>query len=480
MYTLEAIEMMGKKDSQMQLIMLDIGTLVPENHLLRKINTHINFDFIYEKAAPYYSPVGRPSIDPVCTVKMLLTGYLYGIKSERRLVEDISLNIAYRWFCGFELSDKIPDHSLFSQNRRRRFTDSDIFSEIFNHIVGECVRKGLVSGDNVVSDGSFIPANAAESSLVELNREVAQSTVRYMDALDEELRSQPGYHEPVPTVKEKTAITSSTDPECGYISHEHKKGLGYVTEMTVDTDNGIVLGVDCCPANRRESDIILEHIRNIQTNTDVSIHKLALDAGYDVGAVHRGLELLGITGYVSCIQFSYDVLKRDLTYLPKTDCFTCLAGKRLEYIKLVYKRSSQNYYRLYRMSAADHKFCRSCEKRKNCAFSYGETRVNVSSFYPAFYRNRQRYESPEYNAMKRLRSIWAEGTFAALKREHNLKKAVKRGLTRVREECLLSALALNLKRMVKAMDLRGFSQEMLVNFFHCWIVGLPSLCLEVE
>ncbi len=446
--------MMGKKDGQIQMIMMDVSELIPEKHLLRKIDQTIDFNFIYEKASPYYSKMGRPSIDPVCMIKMLLVGYLYGIKSERRLTEDVTLNIAYRWFCGFDLSDKIPDHSLFSQNRRRRFTDSSIFSEIFNHIVRECVNKGIVTGNTVVSDGSFIPANVAENSLVEMNTEIEKSAVHYMDALDDELRQQPGYRKPVPTKQEKTILSSSADPDCGYINQERKKGLGYLTEMTVDTDSGIVLGVDCYPANQRESNIILEHIDKIQVNTGVKIDKVALDAGYDVGAVHRGLELLGITGYVSCIRFSGDILKRDLIYQSETDCFECKAGKHLDFIKLTYKQSSQNYYLLYRMPAAIRKSCRDCEHFRNCAFIHTEPRVCVSSFYPAFYRNRQRCKDPEYNLMKQLRSIWAEGTFAVLKREHKLQKAVKRGIHRIGEECLLSALALNIKRMVKALDTR--------------------------
>lgn len=362
--------MMGKKDRQMQIMIVDIDSLVPDNHLLKKISKHINFDFIYEKAAPYYSKTGRPSVDPVCMVKMLLVGYLYGIKSERRLTEDISLNIAYRWFCGFDLTDKVPDHSFFSQNRRRRFSDTEIFNEIFNYIVQLCIEKKIVTGESVVSDGSFIPANVAEYSRIEINREVKQSTVHYLDALDEELRQQPGYKEPTPIIKEKTVVSSTTDTDCGYINQERKKGLGYLAEMTVDTENGIVVGVDCYPANQRESNIILEHIKKIQSETGLNIKTLALDAGYDVGAVHRGLEILGITGYVSCIDFSYDILKRNLKYIPEADCFECPAGKLLNFIKLTYKKSTQNYYRLYRMSADDRKSCFSCERRKECAFSH--------------------------------------------------------------------------------------------------------------
>ena len=103
--------MMGRQSGQMSMIILDLSALIPENHLLRKINQMISFNFIYDLVAPYYPTNGRPSVDPVSMFKMLLVGYLYGVKSERRLVQEVQLNIAYRWFCGFELTDKIPDHS---------------------------------------------------------------------------------------------------------------------------------------------------------------------------------------------------------------------------------------------------------------------------------------------------------------------------------------------------------------------------------
>lgn len=127
--------MMGKQNGQIQMVILDIDSMIPQNHLLRQIKDYVNFDFIYEKAFPYYSHVGRKSIDPVILIKMLLIGYLYGIKSERRLDEEVSLNLAYRWFCGLDLMHRVPDHSTFSQNRKRRFKDASIFREIFNVVL---------------------------------------------------------------------------------------------------------------------------------------------------------------------------------------------------------------------------------------------------------------------------------------------------------------------------------------------------------
>ena len=450
-YFKEAVSMMGKKDTQMQMMIVNIESLIPQNHLLKKINDSIDFSFIYELAAPYYSNIGRKSIDPVCLIKMLLVGFLYGIKSERRLVEEVSLNIAYRWFCGFDLMDKIPNHSLFSQNRRRRFTDSIIFSQILNHIVRICVEKGIVTGDTVVSDGIFIPANVSDSSIIKIIEQVEKSAIDYLEALDEELRQQEGYKEPIFVVEEKTTFKSTTDPDCGYIDQKHKKGIGYLSQMTTDTQNGIIIGVDCYQANQRESNIVLRHLEKIKAKIGIKINKIGLDAGYDVGAVHRGLELLGIEGYVSCIDFSYDILKREAKYHPDLDYFECPAGKQINFIKLAYKKPTRNFYRLYRMSTSDRKHCSSCDYFRKCQLSYTAARICASAYYPAFYRNRLRYETSEYKTMKRLRGIWSEGAFSVLKREHKLSKAIKRGLHRIHEECLLSALALNLKRMVKAL-----------------------------
>ena len=153
--------MMGKHGGQIPMVILDIDSMIPEDHLLRRIKTCVNFDFIYKKAIPYYSHVGRKSIDPVVLIKMLLIGYLYGIKSAQRLEKEVSFNLAYRWFCGIDLMDRVPGHSTFSQNRRRRFQEAGIFREIFNEIVPKCIDLGIASGEIGVADGSFLPSNVS-------------------------------------------------------------------------------------------------------------------------------------------------------------------------------------------------------------------------------------------------------------------------------------------------------------------------------
>ncbi len=202
--------MMGKQSGQIQMIILDIDSMIPEDHLLRQIKNCVNFDFIYEKAAPYYSHVGRKSIDPVILIKMLLIGYLYGIKSERRLEEEVSLNLAYRWFCGIDLTQRMPNHSTFSQNRRRRFQDAGIFREIFNEIVLQCIQLGIVSGETGVADGSFLPSNVSWNSRYEVVETMNRSTIKYMSELEEELASMPGYRKPENEETKKKSLKSRT------------------------------------------------------------------------------------------------------------------------------------------------------------------------------------------------------------------------------------------------------------------------------
>lgn len=185
--------MMGRQSRQMAMIFVDMESLIPENHLLRKIDRIVSFDFIYDFLAPYYPAIGRPSVDPVSMFKMLLIGYLYGIKSERRLVEEVRLNIAYRWFCGFELDDVIPDHSTFSKTRTRKWQQSNLFQKTFYEIIKQCIDSGLIDGKAMATDGSYIPANVSRESWIDVEIEVEQSMQSYLDSLDEELSNQPGF-----------------------------------------------------------------------------------------------------------------------------------------------------------------------------------------------------------------------------------------------------------------------------------------------
>src|SRR6202030_370568 len=139
---------------------------VPETHLLRLIDKHISFAFVREKLKESYSDTGRPSIDPELLLRILLIGYLHGITSERKLVEELRMHLAWRWFTGLGFDQEVPHHSTFSKNRHGRFQESKLFEELFEQIVLQCVQRGLVQGSELSVDGSFVEANAATESRI--------------------------------------------------------------------------------------------------------------------------------------------------------------------------------------------------------------------------------------------------------------------------------------------------------------------------
>jgi transposase len=186
---------------------------VPGNHLLRLIDRYINFDFIRAKLKDSYSDTGRPSIDPELLLRMLLVGYLYGVTSERRLVEELRMHLAWRWFTGLGFDQEIPHHSTFSKNRHGRFQESNLFAELFEEMVARCVAAGLVRGEHMSVDGSFIQANADHHSRVprEQLAEVAKVNHAVREYLAELARENP-----VEAPAAQQEKVSTTDPDSTY------------------------------------------------------------------------------------------------------------------------------------------------------------------------------------------------------------------------------------------------------------------------
>ena len=252
------------KQYKMETVILE--NLVPDNHLLRKIDKVIDFSFINEICAPYYcQDNGRPAIEPERLFRMLFIGYLYGIRSERRLVEEVKVNIAYRWFLGYDLEDKIPDASVIWQNRIRRFNNTDIPQQIFDNIVRQAMSYGLVGGKILYSDSTHLKANANKNKFTE--KEVQKERQDYLDALNEAINEdrilhgkkplnfdsdevkktseeeKENYYDddsngnpPSPTSGDTKKIKeSTTDPESGFMHRDGKpKGFFYLDHRTVD------------------------------------------------------------------------------------------------------------------------------------------------------------------------------------------------------------------------------------------------------
>jgi len=177
------LKLIDKKVDLSNFEFVSIENMVPEDHLLRKVDKYIDFSFIDDLVKDLYCPNnGRPAIDPKVLIKMILLGYLYGIRSERQIVRDVEVNVAYRWFLGYTLTDKIIDSSTISQNRIRRFNGTDIFQQIFDNIVIQAIEHKLVSGKVLYTDSTHLKANANKRKLIEI--EVERSPKEYMNELD--------------------------------------------------------------------------------------------------------------------------------------------------------------------------------------------------------------------------------------------------------------------------------------------------------
>lgn len=201
------------------------------------------------------------------------------------------------------------------------------------------MEQHLLDGEHMVADGSYIPANISRASGIDVEENVQFSMHSYLDDLDAERSEQAGYKKPPEKTMAQKRTTSTTDPECGYIDHGTKRGVGYLTEMTVECKHGIVTGVDTFPANEKESLIILRHLQQMR-DIGVGYRRIALDRGYDTGAVHRGLEILGISGYIPRIDFPNSPDKYGFTYEPKKDCFICPEGEALHFHRLNCNKST--------------------------------------------------------------------------------------------------------------------------------------------
>lgn len=427
---------------QSKLLLVTMEELIPQDHFLRKLDAAISFEFVYDNVAPLYSDRGRPSIDPVLLVKMLLLGYLYGIDSERKLAEEVRYNIAYRWYLGLDLDDPVPDHSTFSQNRRRWFKGQEVFRQIFNRIVRECQKVGLVRGENVVMDFTHIKANADNHNSVWID--VLKKPEAYWDDLN--LTDLPT------EVVRKSR--NPCDADAGYMNRTNKpKGFHYLNHQCSDADTGIILDVSVTGGDVQDCECCVDRYAYLKNEMHYPIKSAGLDSGYDTIRIHYGLSRLGITAYIRpCLRgdrksprwFS----RSDFKWNAKSNKFVCPNGKNLVF-KWMAKPKKGMPLLIY---AAENSDCNACSLRTKC-ISEKKLHREISRKWLSNFQDisRQRIGTHRYKQIQRQRQIVCEGNFGLQKRCHNLRFTRKRGIENVLEQCLLSASALNLKRLIKGI-----------------------------
>ena len=290
--------MMGQHDrSEALFYYFRLEDQVPENHLLRLIEKHISFEFVRQRLKDSYSGTGRPSIDPELLLRILLIGYLYGITSERKLVEELRMHLAWRWFTGLGFDQEIPHHSTFSKNRHGRFQESKLFEHLFEQIVKRCVEVGLVQGKHLSVDGSFVEANAAKESRIpreqlaeaaQVNRSVRQYLV--------DLEQQNPVEEPV----HQQDQVSTTDPDSTYATKGGTPArLGYYDNYLVDNPSCVIVGVQATAARMSQETVaaqdMITRFTEWQGREPVSV---AADTTYGNGEFLQWLLKREITPYM--------------------------------------------------------------------------------------------------------------------------------------------------------------------------------------
>jgi len=420
---------------------------VPENHLLRLIDKHISFEFVREQLKDSYSENGRPSIDPELLLRILLIGYLYGVTSERRLVEELRMHLAWRWFTGLGFDQEIPHHSTFSKNRHGRFQESKLFEELFEQIVRQCVEVGLVQGQHLSVDGSFVEANAAKESRIprEQLKEAAlvNHTVRqYVQELEQQNPLQEPVHE--------QDQVSTTDPDSTYATKGGTPArLGYYDNYLVDNHSCVIVGVQATAARMSQETVaaqdMLTRFSQWQGREPESV---AADTTYGNGEFLQWLLEREITPYMrtrdSIRRKNYRLYGAEqFTYQPESNSYRCPAGLQLNYGG----HNARNRTNVY---IGTRSRCGGCSQKAQCTpgpLKY----LAIHMHEPARQRARELVHTPEFISAQRARKK-VEALFAELKNQIGLRRLRLRRMRFVREQFFLAAVAQNIKRLVRFLS----------------------------
>jgi transposase len=440
--------MMGQQDrSEALFYYFRLEDQVPENHLLRLIEKHISFGFVREKLKDSYSETGRPSIDPELLLRILLIGYLYGITSERKLVEELRMHLAWRWFTGLGFDQEIPHHSTFSKNRHGRFQESKLFEELFKQIVRQCVEVGLVQGKHLSVDGSFVEANASKESRIPREQlveaaQVNQTVRQYLVELEQQNPTDEPAHE--------QKLVSTTDPDATYATKGGTPArLGYYDNYLVDNHSCVIVGVQATAARMSQETVaaqdMLARFAEWQGRDPESV---VADATYGNGEFLQWLMERGITPYMrtrdSALRKNNPLYGPErFTYLPASNSYLCPAGEQLNYVGLNVRNRAYAYI-------GSGKRCGACSQKAQCTrgrYKY----LAIHMHEPARQRARDLSNTPAFTSAQRERKK-VEALFAELKNLIGLRRLRLRRMKFVREQFFLAAAAQNLKRLVRFLS----------------------------
>lgn len=430
-----------------QFEMLTIEQLVPQDHLVRKLDAAIDFKFIYPLVEHLYSAVGRPSIDPVVLFKMIFIQYTFGIRSMRQTIKEIETNMAYRWFLGFGFHTEIPHFSTFGKNYERRFQDTDIFEQIFYRILKEIMDCGLLSEDHIFIDSTHVKASANKRKYDK--KLVRKETRAYEAKLQEELnidREENG-KKPFPPEKfendeMKEIKESTTDPESGYyVKDERTKQFAYSFHAATD-ERGFVLGAIVTPGNVHDSHMLQPLVEKIIEHVGKPV-AVAADAAYKTPAIANFLlenQMLPVLPYTRPKTKEGFFRKHEYVYDEYLNAYICPNNQLLKYTT-----TTKEGYRQYKSNPT---VCKNCPFLSQCTENKNHIKLIQRHIWEGYLEEaehlRHHFEVKEIYA-KRKETI--ERVFADAKEKHGMRWTTLRGLKKLSMQAMLTFAAINLKKL---------------------------------
>ena len=439
--------MMGRQDRDQASLFYDfnLDDVIPANHLLRRLHVFVTavLGDLHDELRPYYSDIGRPSVDSELMMRMLIVGYCHGIRHERRLCEEARLHLAYRWFCRLDLDDRVPHHSTFSENRLNRFRESDILRHVFERVVAACMARGLVKGEGFAVDASVMEANASryhgkapdEIDWSQCERQ-SRAVADYLAALEHE--------EPDPERK-APKIISLSDPASAWTAKANKRvQFGYGLNYLVDVENAVIVDVEATPA--RTYDEVLASktmVERTQARLGLKPARLIADTAYGTGKFLGYVVGNKIAPHIPVWDKSERTdgtfSRQDFAFDRQRNVYTCPAGKTLT----TTGNAGNDHVIGYRGSVPD---CRVCPLKPQCCPNTPARKVTRDVNEQARDVARALMKTPDFEASRDQRKM-VEMRFAHLKTHHGFERLRLRGLASARDEFHLAAIVQNLKTM---------------------------------
>ena len=403
-----------------------LSSLVPEDHILKLVDKVLDLSWLRKEVSDLYcNSNGRPSIDPESALRLMLAGFFEGVVHDRKLMRQVQVNLAIRWFAGYRLDEKLPDHSSLTKIRQRWGVER--FKKIFLKTIQSCIDADLVNGDTVHIDATLIRADVSWESL----------TTEYAEKV---------ISENVEPVKTRAKKRSTTDPDATMATSKqsHRLEPSYKQHGAVDDQCGVVIDIDVTTGEDNEGSQLPNQIARIESNTGITVETVTADAGYAHGKNYQYLEDEGIDAIIPPQKQSTRsgcIPKSKFKYDPHNEIVKCPMGKILQQGKV---KEGGTFYR------AKKSDCQNCKLRNKCFSQSSKSKtIKISPYEESLLRARRRHKKMDNKFIKEYNRhrYKIEGMHGEAKQQHGLRRAIRRGIANVQIQAYLTAAVINLKRL---------------------------------